>query len=130
LVEIISLCCVHHHHIVILVVVIFNRIFTATNIKIVMMFIPAVYWCTDNILCYLAELDVLEMIYMYIHKLNYKIRRVWWKNKVFVRNQVINYHFKMIRLYDTVIVLNIVVTNWRRFRSSCYRNTLYGWWIE
>jgi hypothetical protein len=28
------------------------------------------------------------------------------KSKAFVRNQVINYHFKMIRLYDTIIVLD------------------------
>jgi len=48
LVEIISLCGVHHHHIVILVVVIFNRIFTSTKIKIVMMLNPAVYWCTNT----------------------------------------------------------------------------------
>ena len=33
------------------------------------------------------------------------------KSKVFVRNQVINYHFKMIRYYATVIVLDIVITN-------------------
>jgi len=26
-------------------------------------------------------------------------------------NQVIKYHFKMIRFYDTVIVLDIVITN-------------------
>jgi hypothetical protein len=32
------------------------------------------------------------------------------KKKRFVRNQVIKYHFK-IRLYNTVIVLDIVITN-------------------
>jgi hypothetical protein len=39
------------------------------------------------------------MIYMYIYKLNYKIRRVWLKSRVFVRNQVITYGFKMIITY-------------------------------
>jgi hypothetical protein len=34
------------------------------------------------------------------------------KNNVFVQNQVIKYRFKMIRLHDTVIVLDIVITNW------------------
>ena len=33
------------------------------------------------------------------------------KSKVFVRNQVIKYRFKMIRLDTTVIVLDIVITN-------------------
>jgi hypothetical protein len=33
------------------------------------------------------------------------------KSNVFVRNQVIKYRFKMIRLHDTVIVLEIVITN-------------------
>jgi hypothetical protein len=54
----------------------------------------------------------LDMIYMYMHTLNYKIRRVWWKRDVFVQNQVINNRFKMIRLYNTVIVLDIVITKW------------------
>jgi hypothetical protein len=47
-----------------------------------------------------------EIIYVYIHKLSCKIRRVWWKSKTFVRNQVIKYCFKIKRLYNTVIVLN------------------------
>jgi hypothetical protein len=34
------------------------------------------------------------------------------KSNVFVQNQVIKYRFKMIRLHDTVIVLDIVKTNW------------------
>jgi hypothetical protein len=29
-----------------------------------------------DVLCYLSELEVLEMIYMYIYKFNNKIRRV------------------------------------------------------
>ena len=33
------------------------------------------------------------------------------KSKVFVRNQVIYYHFKTIRLDDTVIILDIVIAN-------------------
>ena len=33
------------------------------------------------------------------------------KSKDFVRNQIISYHFKMITIYDTVIVLDIVITN-------------------
>jgi hypothetical protein len=57
-----------------------------------------------DVLCYLTELEVLEMIYMYIYKLNYKIRRVWLKSKVFVRNQVITYRFKMIILYNRPII--------------------------
>jgi hypothetical protein len=37
---------------------------------------PVNYFFVIHVLCYITELDVLEMIYMYIHKLNYKIRRV------------------------------------------------------
>ena len=62
-----------------------------------------------NDTCYITELEVLEMIYMYIHKLNYKIRRLRWKSNVFVRNQVIKYVLNMIRLDNTVIVLDIVI---------------------
>ena len=62
-----------------------------------------------NVPCYLSELE--EIINMYLHKLNYKFRRVRWKSKVFVRNQVIKYRLKMIKLYNIVIVLDIVMTN-------------------
>jgi hypothetical protein len=65
-----------------------------------------VYWCPNK--CHLLLRHDL-----YAHtQINYKIRRVWWKIKVFVQNQVINFRFKMIRLYNTVIVLDIVITNW------------------
>ena len=49
-----------------------------------------------NVTCYLAKLKVLDMISMYIHTLNYKIRRIWWKSDGFVRNQVIKYRFGMV----------------------------------
>ena len=67
---------------------------------------PVLFDLQIDVLCYLTELEVLEMIYMYIYKLNFKIRRGWLKRKVFVRNQVITYRFKMIIFYNRPIIYN------------------------
>ena len=67
---------------------------------------PVLFDLQIDVPCYLAELEVLEMIYMYIKKINYIIRRVWLKRKVFVRIQVITYRFKMIILYNRPIIYN------------------------
>ena len=48
-----------------------NEILTSITNNRFILLKPAV-----NVLSYLSELEVLETIYMYIHTLNYKIRRV------------------------------------------------------
>jgi hypothetical protein len=68
---------------------------------------PVVYWYTNK--CHLLP-NRTRRNYLYVqHKLNDKIRRVRWQSNVLVRNQVNTNVFKMIRLYNTVIVLNIVI---------------------
>ena len=48
-----------------------NEILTSITINRLMVYVDK----QINVTCYLAELKVLDMISMYIHTLNYKIRR-------------------------------------------------------
>jgi hypothetical protein len=71
-----------------------------------------VYWCPTK--CHLLlnwTKSIRNDLYVHTHQI-IKSGAYDEKNNVFVQNQVIKYRFKMIRLHDTVIVLDIVITNW------------------
>jgi hypothetical protein len=88
---------------------------------------PAVYWWTHKCpllliwtrtscptKCHLLlnwTKSIKNDLYVHTHQI-IKSGAYDEKNNVFVQNQVIKYRFKMIRLHDTVIVLDIVITNW------------------